>query len=332
MSHPPTSFRSLRLGAVALLAAAALGLGGCATTFSAEPGGERVATRTVDTHFGQVEVPEKPLRVVAVSYDTVWQLRSVGVSAVAAQDYSAYEGQFTAEDTSFVEGMPTIGSFFELNFESIVKADPDLIVGDSVEIDEDTYKRLSDIAPTAIYSAEYRGDWQVIGKGVADAVNRASEFDALAAQYQTRLDEVKTTYARELTEKNWAAVSEGSEEDAFTILFPTGVVGALWFNDLGATLAPGVPESNGKGFDYISAEHTDTVLGRADVIVAPAQADGTLHERITAVINEPLFKMLPAAQADNVYWVYSTVTDYSSALRWLDAAEESVLKPLQAKS
>ncbi|MFZ4894999.1 ABC transporter substrate-binding protein [Plantibacter sp. Mn2098] len=326
-----SSFRSIAIALVAGAAALGLGLSGCSSTTAAGDAGAG-ETRTVETHYGAVDVPVAPKRVVTVSYDTPWQLQSVGVRPVAVQDYSAYPGQFTAEAEAFVDGLPTVGSFFALSLESVAAAKPDLIVGDALEIDDQLYKKLSDIAPTAIFSADYRGDWRTIGKGVADAVNKSSEFDTLATQYDQRAEELTDTYHDVLTTKRWAGVSEGETGDGFSVLYPRGVVGALWFKDLGATIAPGVPASNDNGFDYVSAELTTTVLGDADVIVAPAQADGRLHPKIQSVIDAPLFSELPAVKAGNVYWVYSTVTDYSSALAWLDAVETVVLKPLAAKA
>lgn len=317
--------------AAAAIASFSLLLSGCATAApEAGVAASSAELRAVDSHYGAIEVPTDPQRVVAVSYDTAWQLKAVGITPVGAQDYSNYVGQFTAEDLAFIEDVPSVGAFFELNLEAVAAAKPDLIVGDALEIDDKIYKQLSAIAPTVILSAEYRGDWRTIGSGVANAVNRTDTFDASASVYDARLAELKQQYNDELTGKNWAAISEGEAEGGFSILYPTGVLGALWFKDLGATLAPGVPESNANGFEMVSAELTTEVLGEADVIVAPADAGGNLNPVITAVVESPLVKRLPALVNGNVYWVYSSVTDYESALRWLNAAEERVLKPLSA--
>ncbi|MGG7462913.1 ABC transporter substrate-binding protein [Plantibacter sp. YIM 135347] len=331
MVFPRPHLRSITLAIVATAAALGLGLSGCSSSGSAASGTVSGETRAVETHYGDIDVPVAPKRVVAVSYDTPWQLRSIGVKPVGVQDYSAYVGQFTPDATASVKGIPTIGAFFSLDLESVAAAKPDLIVGDALEIDDELYKKLSAIAPTTIFSADYRGDWRTIGTGVADAVNKSAAFDTLAGQYDERAKEITTTYSSVLTGKRWAGVSEGESADGFSILYPTGVLGALWFKDLGATLAPGVPESNANGFEFISGELTTTVLGEADVIVAPADADGSLNPTITAVKDAPLFSQLPAVTADNMYWVYSTVTDYASALEWLDRVEADVLKPLSAK-
>lgn len=330
----PSSHQTTRrlLAAAAAVLAAGLALSGCSANAEAAAGAsESDDTRTISTAYGDVDVPTEPERVVAVSYETPWQLRSVGVTPIAAQDYSNYETQFTAEEYAFIEDVPSIGAFFDLNLEAVLQAEPDLIVGDVLEIDEELYEKLSAIAPTAIFEGEYRGDWQAIGAGVADAVNAADEFDAAKDAYDTRLAALQTEYEPEITGKRWAAISEGSDGNGFSILFPTGVLGALWFEDLGVTLAPGVPESNANGFEFVSPELTTAVLGEADVIVYPADGTGVANPTIQAAIADPLFAAQPAALAGDVYGVYSTVSDYTTAISWLDRVEELVLAPLAAK-
>lgn len=314
-----------------LLAAALVATGLAACSSDGDAAGQQSETRTVQTHYGDVEVPVDPQRVVAVSYETPWQLRSVGVTPVGAQDYSAYAGQLTPEDEAFVADIPSVGAFFDLNLEAVLAAEPDLIVGDALEIDADLYAQLSAIAPTAIFSGEYRGDWRAVGEGVADAVNASATFEKLSGEYDARLTGLQDEYATEIGDLRWAAVSEGDQGGGFSILYPTGVLGALWFQDLGVTLAPGVPASNDNGFDFVAPELTEDVLGEADVIIVPAQADGTLNPVLTALVEEPLFATLPASQSGDVYWLYSTVTDYTSALAWLDKVEDVVLAPLAAK-
>ncbi len=81
-----------------------------------------------------------------------WQLQAVGARPVATLDYSAYIDQFTPTQQKFIDGLSTVGVFLEVNREAVVAAAPDLIVGDAYEIDEDMFRELSKIAPTAVYS------------------------------------------------------------------------------------------------------------------------------------------------------------------------------------
>lgn len=312
----------------------ALALAACSTTTDAAEtpadgstqAAEESTTRTVESAYGPVEVPSDPQRVVAVSYDTPWQLQAVGVTPVAVQDYSSYSTEFTAEQLDLVDGLPTVGAFFELNVEAVLAADPDLIVGDVLEIDEQTFAQLSEIAPTVVVEGAYRGDWRTISAGIADAVNAADALDEAHAAYDAKLEEVTTTYADTITGERWAAIGDGDVDGGFSALFPTGAVGALYFEDLGATIAPSIPESNDNGWEYVAPELTDEVLGEADIIIGGARPDGELTPGLATTVLTPLFQTLPAQQSGSVYPVYGSVTDYGTALAWLERVETTVLE------
>ena len=305
------------------------------TACSAEPADTAAAdaadTRTVETAYGEVEVPAEPLRVVAVSYDTPWQLAAVGVTPVAMQDYSAYAESFTADQQELIADTDTVGAFFDLNIEAVMAAEPDLIVGDVLEIDEATFEELSKIAPTAIFEGEYRGDWRVIGASIADAVGNADAFESAEAAYDEELARVQEEYA-DVIERPWAAIGDGDVEGGFSVLYPGGSVGALFFDDLGATLAPSIPEEEDgdKGWMYISPELTTTVLGGAEIIVTGANPAGELSASLAGTLTTPLFTELPASASGQVYGVWSSVTDYGTALEWLESVEQTVLIPASA--
>ncbi|MWV50716.1 ABC transporter substrate-binding protein [Rathayibacter sp. VKM Ac-2803] len=288
------------------------------------------ATRAVQTAYGEVEVPAEPQRVVAVSYDTPWQLAAVGVTPVAMQDYSAYADSFTADQQELISSVDTVGAFFDLNIEAVLAAEPDLIVGDVLEIDEATFEELSKIAPTAIFEGEYRGDWRAIGGSVADAVNEGDAFESAEEAYDEDLARVKEEYADVLA-RPWAAIGDGDVEGGFSVLYPGGSVGALFFDDLGAALAPSIPAEDGdKGWSYVSPELTTSVLGGAEIIVTGADPQGELSESLAGTVETPLFTDLPAARSGSVYGIWSSVTDYGTALAWLDSVEETVLVPESA--
>ncbi len=291
------------------------------------------SSHTVTTAYGEVEVPSDPQRVVAVSYNTPWQLEAVDITPVAMQDYSAFADSFTAEQQELIAGMEnTVGGFFELNVEAVMAAKPDLIVGDVLEIDEKTFQELSKIAPTAIFEGESRGDWRTIGAGVAEAVGRTEVFEQSRSSYDAELARIKSTYAQVL-EQPWAAIASGDVEGGFSTLYPGGEVGALFFDDLGANLAASIPEEaeGDRGWMYISPELTTSVLDGAEIIVAAASADGELPEDLAGTVKSKLFTDLPAAKNGNVYQVYSSVTDYATASDWLSTVERDVLQPASAK-
>jgi len=317
-----------RLAAPLTVALLLVSLTACSAEVAETAAAEGAETRSVETAYGEVDVPAEPLRIVAVSYDTPWQLAAVGVTPVAMQDYSAYADSFTADQQELIADTDTVGAFFDLNIEAVMAAKPDLIVGDVLEIDEATFDELSKIAPTVIFEGEYRGDWRAIGASVADAVGEGDAFESAEAKYDDELARVQTEYSDVLA-RPWAAIGDGDVEGGFSVLYPGGSVGALFYDDLGATLAASIPEQEDgdKGWMYISPELTTTVLGGAEIIVTGANPEGELSDSLAGTVATPLFVELPASASGQVYSVWSSVTDYGTALEWLDSVEQTVLIP-----
>lgn len=318
--------------AVALTVAAALALSACGSEDD-DPGtsGSGSGTRTVASAYGDVEVPAKPERVVAVSYDTPWQLQSLDVKPVATQDYGKWVDSFTPAQQEFVDGVATIGSFGETNYDAIVKAAPDLIVGDVYEVDEKSYERLAEIAPTVIVEGSFRGDWKAIVAALAEATGAGDALDEREQSYTTKVAELKEKYADQLALK-WATVSIGDAEAEFSVLYPTGIIGAL-LDELGVTPAPGIPDAAPEpGYQSYSFERLDEILATADVVVVPGNADGTPWEPFAAIKGNSLFTALPAAKSDSVFDLSYGVTDYDTALQFLDDVETTILEPLAARS
>lgn len=297
---------------------------GVSTTAAAADGDD---VRTVSTAYGEVEVPTAPQRVVAVSYDTPWQLQAVGVRPVAVQDYGRWIDEFSAAQQDFVAGLPTIGSFGELNLEAIAAADPDLIVGDFAEIDESLYEQLSAIAPTAIAGGDARGDWQAIATTVADAAGAADASTAAIATYDAELARIKQTYAEQLA-RPWAHISLGNSEAEFSVQYATGVIGRMLFEELGATQAPSLPDIEPEaGYESFSFEEMGTILGDAEVVVHPLNSDGSDNPAVAAVLASEFFNP-PAKTAGQVYGLTVSVTDYATATEYLHEIEDTILTQL----
>ncbi|UFU05652.1 ABC transporter substrate-binding protein [Ruania halotolerans] len=328
MAQEMTSAVRIRmLGGAAAAAVLAL-VAGCAAGESPPTEGRSADTRVIETHYGEVTVPEDPQRIAAVSYNTVWQLQSLDVQPVAAQDYSRWAQEYTDEQNAFIDGLETVGSFGELNYEAIAAAEPDLIVGDAYEIDEEVYAQLSDIAPTAIYFGDNRGDWPTVVDGLAEATGAQDALSENRDAYEARIADLQQSYAEVISDQQWGLIAAGDGDAEFVVLFPTGEIGAT-LTDLGVSIPPGVPEPDEEraavGYANYSFEYLDQYLGEADIILTPANADGSTWPPLDAVFSDSLFQALPAAQEGDVYEVYAGIRSYSDALEYLDRLEEDVL-------
>lgn len=316
------------LTAVAAASFAIAALTACSSPPDSDEAGSVTDTHAVETHYGEVEVPVEPQRIVAVSYDTPWQLMSLGVTPVGAQDYSNFLASFDDDRKDFIADVAPVGTYGEIDYEAVLALDPDLIVGDAYEIDEEIYEKLTEIAPTAIVFGENRADWKTVVADLAAAVGADESLDDAKAAYDDRMSELQETYADVLAENTFAPTTFGNQEVEFSIMYPTGVVGSI-YDELGVTYAPGIPDGDFEaGYESYPYERIPEILGEADVIVAPSQNDGTDYEALQTLFDNSLFASLPAAVDGHVYRFPMGVTDYVSATAYLDQIEENVLSVL----
>lgn len=281
---------------------------------------------TVSSAYGDVDVPENPDLVVAVSYDTPWQLKSLGVTPVAAQDYS--DG-ISEEQREFLEPVDSVGEFFELDIEAVAKAEPDVIVGDVLEIDQETFDKLSEVASTVIAEGETRGDWKPIVGMLVDAVGAEDKLEESKVAYEDRLATLQEDYKDVLADNTFADVGPMDDAANFYIAYPSSIVGAI-YEEVGMKPAASLPTGEfPKGWEQYPTAKIGEPLGDADAITVTAKPDGTVDPVMQSVLDNSLFKNLKATKDDHVFPVFSGVTDYESATAYLDTIEEKILKPLR---
>lgn len=325
MLNPVRPRLAVRLSAAVLGTVSILALSACSPAGGTEDG----ATRSVDSVYGEVTVPDKPERVAAVSYDTPWQLMSLDVTPVAAQDYGRWIESFSQAQQDFVDGVPTIGTFGEINYEAIAATDPDLIIGEAGEVDEAAFKRLSDIAPTVVVGGETRGDWADITEDTAAAVGRTELWAEQKASFEATRDRIKTDYADVIADNRWIHFSLGDDASQFSVQQPTGATGNLVVNELGLQYGPGVPTDYAdNGYGSYPLEQLGPIFDGVTVALTFANADGSPNETIQAIEENELFTRLAVAQNDRVFRLVTSVTDYQTAEAWLDELEQQVLSVL----
>lgn len=316
---------AVRLATAALAALMLTTLAACSAVTSSNTS-DPADGRTIETVYGSVVVPDNPERVAAVSYDTPWQLMSMDVVPVSAQDYGRWIDSFSTAQQKFVKGIPTIGTFGEINFEAIAATKPDLIIGEAGEVDEAAFKRLSDIAATVIVGGDSRGDWQSITEQTANAVGRTALWKESKAAFEAARDRIRTQYADVISGNSWIHFSLGDDASQFSVQQPTGATGNLVVNELGMKYGSGVPtDYTDSGYESYPLEKLGSVFDGVTMALTFANADGTPNEAIQAIEDNDLFTRLPVAQSAHVYSLTTSVTDYVTALEWINEVEKKVL-------
>lgn len=299
---------------------------------AASPSAAASGPVTVTSAYGDVEVPVDAERVAAVSYNTPWQLQSLGVTPVATIDYSAWIDSYTAEQQAFIADADPIGTYGEINFEALAAAKPDLIIGDAYEVDEPTYERLATIAPTVIVGGEERGDWQSVTEQVAAAVGASDTWATSKAAYEQLRDSVKSEYADVIGGNTWINFSFGDDAGQFSVQLPTGDTGNLIVNEMGLTYGSGVSLDDPDNYGYVSLplEQLPTVFDGVTAALTFVQADGSSYDGIEAITGSDLFQSLDVAKTGQIYGLSTSVTDYETAMDWIDELTAKVLEPLRS--
>ena len=271
----PTS-RALRSSAVvAGSLVATLVLASCSSGGSepAESASSDDLLATVDTMFGEVEVPQPAdgdLTVVALGWSDAEMALALGVQPVAVFDWQSFGAETNgvgpwASDL-FTDGAPEIIERGDqsLNYEQILALEPDLILNTRSGNDEEEFTRLSEIAPT-VYAPEgtgaYATSWDVQLTSVSEALGLADEGSDLIAETEDLIQQT----AADNPELDGLSVVAGSKfGDAYGAYLPgDGRFDIL--ADLGLVNAPVVEALESSGF-YANVSAEQVSVFDADIV------------------------------------------------------------------
>ncbi|MFT4188895.1 MAG: iron-siderophore ABC transporter substrate-binding protein [Aeromicrobium sp.] len=142
-----------------------------------------------------VIVPADPQRVVTLAEVPLDGALSLGVKPVGSVNGRGQSGfpNYLVDQT---EGIETVGSVAQFNYEAIANLKPDLILTyATVANNPEVVEILGQIAP--VYYAGYAGaEWKTTFRHIADALNKKAEaeevladFDSYAAEVKAKLDD-----------------------------------------------------------------------------------------------------------------------------------------------
>lgn len=153
---------------------------------TSEPGNQvntDSGTRTVSTVKGDVVVPANPKRVVVLYLQG--DVVALGIKPIATSD--VYDG---AAYKNELEGVNSLGTWFEPNPEAVIDLDPDLIIVPS----EETYDLLKDIAPTVYIPYEKLTTEERL-LNIATIFGKEQEAEKLLSDLNSKVDESKKILA-----------------------------------------------------------------------------------------------------------------------------------------
>lgn len=295
-------------------------------------GGTASGSVTIKHLFGETQMSAPPKRIVSAGLTEQDDLLALGVVPVAVTNWFGDQpfGVWPWARAKLGDAKPAVLSMNNgVAVEPIAALKPDLIVAVDAGLDADTYKKLSEIAPTIAQSGgdAFFEPWKEQAAAVATAVYKKDEMDRLLSS----------------VDEKFAAVAQANPgfKDRTAVLLDgrfagdtvTATVGG-WRTDFLSAMGLAVPESvkampaNG-GHAAIARDELGTALEGADVVIWCTDSD---DER-TALLADPTVAGLRAtAGKRNVFTgaELSGAIAFASPLSYPVVADK--LPPLMAEA
>jgi iron complex transport system substrate-binding protein len=299
MTSRPT-LRSTGVRGTALLAAA-LVLTSCSSgsdddDSAADGGGSTSSSSsdfpvTVATAFGDVEVADEPVRVVALGWGDAETALALGVQPVGASDWLAFGGEGVGP---WAEGRydeaPEIIDTLEPSYEAIAALEPDLILDTKSPATQDRYDKLSAIAPTISqpadadpYFTSSADQLEMIGA----ALGRSGE----AADLQAEIDQAFTDAAEAHPEFDGTQVAVAAYSSDGFGAYVRGDTRVDFMEELGFTLKPEIQALATDSFFVPVSEEQLPLLDAGLTVAFPIFVDAS------QITDNPLWQTVPSVQA-----------------------------------
>ncbi|RGE19776.1 iron-siderophore ABC transporter substrate-binding protein [Leucobacter sp. wl10] len=280
------------LPTVSLALAAMLLLNGCAAVPSGDAPSAESATRTVQTVFGDKEVPVDPQRIVIVRTNALDTALALGIEPVGTTYWgggSGLPGYLAAEAP---KDMALIGTDDEPDFEAIAALKPDLIIGDeSIENNLETFESIAPVAAYDSLNAEGRSDWREHLAAIAGFTGREDKANTVIASF----DEMVADLDADIANKGQTVIPLRVRADQVRHYLPESLVSAGVLQGLRSIKLPGpIVASENDEWSVIPAEQLSVL--DADTIIA--FIDST--EAYESLQQQSLWRALPAVQNDKV--------------------------------
>ena len=253
---------------------------------------------TIEHAFGTTEVPSAPERIVTVGLTEQDSVLALGMTPVGVTEWYGEQPYATwpwAQD-ELGDAEPEVLSRTDgFQYERIAALDPDLILGLNAGIDDESFARLSEIAPTIAHPAgaeAYFSPWREQTRMIGQALGKEADAEALIADVDAEFEEAAAAHPE------FEGVSVIFLQNAFydgqAIAYQEGL-STDFLTDLGFVipdeLDPFVGAAEGSQA-FIPLEQL-SVLDAADVLLWATESP---DDRV-ALEQEPLYMSLEEVQA-----------------------------------
>jgi iron complex transport system substrate-binding protein len=247
---------------------------------------------TVTHMFGETKVPAAPKRVVSAGYTEQDDLLAVGVVPIAVTNWWGDQpfGVWPWAQPKLGGAQPEVLDLSNgIQIDRIAAMKPDLIVATNAGIDEDTYKKLSQIAPTIPQSGQdaFFEPWKTQAAAIGRAAFKFDEMAALVKAVEDKFTEIAKNNPQFSGKK--ALLLEGAiVGDAVNVLAPR------WRSDFLTQMGLAIPDIGGT----ITRDQMAPMLDSADVLIWSTESD----DQQAALLADPTVAKLRATTGNrNVF-------------------------------
>ncbi|AFS77565.1 ferrichrome ABC transporter substrate-binding protein FhuD [Gottschalkia acidurici 9a] len=260
---------------------------------SSSPAEEKLSeekTITINDVRGEVEIPEKPQRIVDLSGNSdilsILGYKVTGTANSDAYDYKKFPSYL--EDT--LKGATILGYSMQdtMDVEAIMNLNPDLIIISTVQ--EKMYDQLSNIAPTVMVQLEAL-DWKEDMKALGKVFNKLDVAEEWLEKYDVKAKEtgekIKETYGEDTS--YLAFLASGGQ----FYVFDGAGFGSVLYQDMGLSKPEGMPEQNDISLPVVTYEGLASI--KSDYIFAIAT-----DEDLETLKANPIWNNLPQVKEGKV--------------------------------
>jgi iron complex transport system substrate-binding protein len=281
-----------------MTAGLALATAACSSQKSGTVAGD--GSVTITHAFGDTKITSPPKRVVSAGFTEQDDLLALGVVPIAITDWFGGEpfGVWPWALPKLGAAQPVVLNLFNgIQVDQIAALKPDLIVATNAGLDQDTYTKLSAIAPTIAQSGQsaFFEQWKDQATAIGQAVFKADDMTKLIGAVDAKFTDVGKNNPT-FKDKKIVVVSATTYEDAYD-LTPPG-----WRTEFLGQMGFAIPDAvNSFVKDdraQVPKDKLASVLDTADVVVWKTESD----EEQGALVADQTFAALKSTKTNrNVF-------------------------------
>jgi iron complex transport system substrate-binding protein len=233
---------------------------------------------TVKHVFGETKIAAPPKRVVSAGLTEQDDLLAVGVVPIAVTDWFGGEpfAVWPWGQPKLGGAQPVVLSLADgIQVDQIGSLKPDLIVATNAGLDQDTYTKLSNIAPTIAQSGQdaFFEPWKDQATAVGQAVFKHDDMQGLIGGVDDKFKSVADNHPQ-FAGKKVLLLDGRLTDDTVRIATPG------WRSDFLTRMGFVIADSGG---DSIPRDRISSVLGGADLLIWTTESD----EEQAALLADP---------------------------------------------